>query len=375
MRAYGLLAVTALLVISTITSARTDAARAHEWIISALRLPQAHSISTGFGVTVGVIDTGVSATDPDLMGNVLRGTDMSGGTPEGDGLTDIDGHGTAMASLIAGHGHGNGDGVLGIAPAATILPVRNGAHKSVFLPAAIDWAVQNGARVISISTGQAGPDAGLVAAVDRAIAADVIVVAAVGDSPRDKQVLFPAALPGVLAVGGTDRVRNHAAMSVIGAGVLLVAPATEIVADTYHGGYVTVSGTSASTAIVAGATALLRSRFPSWSASQVIRRLETTAIDRGPMGLDDVYGYGLLDIVAALSTGSPGATGSSPTHVGSLSPPEPKNSRPDSESAGSIDEIPRRPGARPLPAVVGLSAFLVLLLGGFMLYRVRNRDR
>jgi len=362
--------VVVILVFGSHVSVSMDSVRRQEWIIAALRLSTAHKISKGAGITVALIDTGVSATNADLTGNILSGTDLSRGVPEGDGLSDVDGHGTAMASIIAGHGHGHGDGdgVLGIAPNAKILPIRNGEHNSVYLAIAIDWAVQNGARVISISTGQGGTDSGLVAAVKRAIAADVVVVAAVGDQPRDKQVLFPAALPGVLAVGGTDRQGNRATLSVVGPEVLILAPAIDIVSDSYNGEYVNVSGTSASTAIVAGAAALVMSRFPKLSASQVIRRLELTALDKGSKGRDSSYGYGLLDIEAALTVDAPSVTISMPSsNVQST----PKRNYP-SNTIASTEMVRQMANDNLLPMMTELLVALALLVIGITLFRLKR---
>src|ERR1051326_5442556 len=209
---------------SAVAPVRSDSVRDQEWIVPALRLPAVHSIADGRGVTVAVVDTGVDATHVDLIGNVLEGVDLSTGIPTGPGTTDVDGHGTAMASLIAGHGHGSDNGILGVAPAAKILPVRDGLHHGENLPAAVDWAVSNGADIISISEGQSTVDAALVSAVERAIRANVVVVASVGNSPDAQRVSFPAALPGVLAVAGTGKRGDHAAMSVTGPGVLIAAP-------------------------------------------------------------------------------------------------------------------------------------------------------
>src|SRR2546430_290346 len=101
--------------------AAADSIRDRQWHLKYLNIDAAHAVSQGDGVVVAVVDSGVNGNHPDLAGNVLNGVDVSGtGAP--NGLEDRDGHGTAMAGLIAGHGHGNGDGVLGIAPHAKIFP-------------------------------------------------------------------------------------------------------------------------------------------------------------------------------------------------------------------------------------------------------------
>ena len=109
-----------------------------------------------------------------------------------------------------------------------------------------------------------------------------MIVAAAGNLPDVESVGFPAAYAGVVAAAGTDEHGNHAAISVTGPQVVLSAPATNIYSDGLDHGYVTGSGTSNSTAIIAGAAALVRSRFPKLSAVEVIHRLTATAIDKGP---------------------------------------------------------------------------------------------
>src|ERR1051326_6401935 len=128
--AIAMAVTVAFLVLSDTAThaAYADAIRGQEWIINALDLADAHRYSEGKGVVVAVIDTGVDSSHADLSGNVLPGVDVANGTPLGNGRTDTNGHGTGMAGLIAGHGHGSdgADGVLGVAPKAKVLPVREG---------------------------------------------------------------------------------------------------------------------------------------------------------------------------------------------------------------------------------------------------------
>jgi subtilisin family serine protease len=228
----------------------------------------------------------------------------------GDGHSDHDGHGTAMAGLIAARGRPGGAGALGISPKAKILPVRVGAGQ-VHLSEGILWAVDHGARVVCVAAGSNDPNIKNV--IDKALAADVLVVAAAGNRPDDKRVLPPARLPGVLAAGGVDRDGNHVAVSVTGPEIVLTAPAERVWSTDTGGGYVSGTGTSDATAILAGAAALVRAKYPNLSAPEVIHRLTATAIDKGPPGRDDEYGYGIVDLVAALTKdvpplGSPSAS-------------------------------------------------------------------
>jgi type VII secretion-associated serine protease mycosin len=289
--------------------AGADATRDLQWHLRFLKVTDAHRLSQGAGVTVAVIDTGVDARHPDLTRNVLTGMDFYN---PGDGRRDEDGHGTEMAALIAAHGRG-GSGVLGVAPQAKILPVRVGASEFAFLDRhaqGIRWAVERGAKVICVAIG-GGDSAELRAAIQAAIAADVVVVAGAGNLPRARRVEFPAATPGVVAAAGVDQAGNHASVSVTGPELVLAAPAVKVVSADIDAGYSEGEGTSASTAIIAGVAALVRARYPNLSAPEVIHRMTATAIDKGPAGRDSEYGFGLVDPVGALTKDVPPLAASS----------------------------------------------------------------
>ncbi|QLD23657.1 type VII secretion-associated serine protease mycosin [Micromonospora carbonacea] len=294
--------------------------RSDQWHLRFLKATEAHKITQGSGVIVAVPDTGVDP-HPDLERNLLPGTDIS---KDGDGRVDNDSHGTAMAGLIAAHGQITGVGALGIAPEAKILPIRSkqigGKGDTEDLAISIEWASRHGADVISISA-VAGASQRLQRAIRAALQADIVIVAAAGNKPFDIGVGYPASEEGVLAVGGIDMAGNIAAVSVAGSAIDITAPAVDIYSTSYEGKYSKGTGTSSATAIVAGAAALVRSKYPDLPASEVVHRLTATAVDKGPPGRDDEYGYGVVDLVAALTAdvppvgfesataGAPGATG------------------------------------------------------------------
>lgn len=303
-----------------------DAVRGQEWYLEFLHLSEAHRITEGDGVIVAVVDTGVNARQPELAGNVLPGYDNMYGL---NGWNDDDGHGTAMASIIAGHGKNAADGTLGVAPKARILPIKvsesgDDGNYSDFLHG-IGWAADHGAKVINISlAGEASDEEG--EAIRRAIAADAVVVAAAGNRPEDTEVGWPAAYPGVIAAAGVDRNGNHAELSVTGPQIVLSAPAVDITSPHADGQYVTASGTSDSAAIIAGVAALVRAKYPRMSAAEVVHRLTATAIDKGPPGRDDEYGYGIVNPVAALTADVPPLP-ASPTAIPTRAPPAPDQAR------------------------------------------------
>ncbi|MFC4148376.1 S8 family serine peptidase [Micromonospora mangrovi] len=280
--------------------------RADQWHLQYLKTSEAQAISQGEGVTVAVPDTGV-APHPDLQRNLLAGVDIIPGG-SGDGRQDNNSHGTGMAGLIAAHGQGNGRGALGIAPKAKILPLfdtpADGLGDPDDLAKSIEIAISRRVEVISISAASS-PTPRLQHAIREAIGANIVVVAAVGNAPRETEAAYPASEKGVIAVGGIDRSGKRARASVTDPQVDVVAPAVDIYSTGLRGSYRRSTGTSDATAIVAGAAALIRSKYPDLPAQEVAHRLTATAIDKGPPGRDDEYGYGVIDLVAALTADVP----------------------------------------------------------------------
>ena len=303
----------------TTPPAAADPARSLDWALSALHAQQAWQTTRGQGIVVAVLDTGVDDTHPDLTGQVLPGKDEVGfGAKRGDRAWAR--HGTGMAAIIAGHGHGpdDSDGVLGIAPKARILPVRviledkdpqrqkARTTRGDALPDGIRWAVDHGADVINLSLGDDSATAAPVAAEDDAIryalSKGVVVVASAGNGGEAAdRSSYPAAYPGVIAVAAVDRNGEHASFSTHRWYASLSAPGVEVViADpdrTYYNGW----GTSAASAYVSGAAALVRSANPRLSPLQVKQVLQETTRDKPKGGRNDEVGTGLIDPAAAVA--------------------------------------------------------------------------
>ncbi|MET8148455.1 S8 family serine peptidase [Actinoplanes sp. NPDC049668] len=335
--------------------AHADQTRDQQWYLKKLRVQETHLSTKGAGVTVAVIDSGVWAAHPDLKGAVLPGFNVLG---KGDGRNDLEGHGTQMAGIIAGRGRPGGDGVLGIAPAAKILPVSP-AGSPLVVSKAIDWAVEHGAKVINMSFLTVGSD-GLAAAIKKAADADVVLVAGAGNNREaDADSVYPAAYPEVVAVGATDRAGKHASFSREGPQLDLAAPGADVVVANGDEDkpYERVEGTSVSAAIVSGAAALIRSEYPELSAAQVVKALESGAVDKGPAGRDDAYGYGELDLVAALDV----AASLTPGSAASASSAAPPAAGPAEDDSG-------------IPPVV-IAGVGVLVLAGVALAFARRRSR
>ncbi|MER7465007.1 type VII secretion-associated serine protease mycosin [Streptomyces sp. NPDC097981] len=317
-RAAAALVLGALLVGAGTPPAAADPIRDRQWGLTALRAEEAWGTTQGDGVTVAVLDTGVDATHPDLAGQILDGADLIGmGAGRGDRAWAR--HGTAMAGIIAGHGHGpdRRQGVLGVAPQARILPVRvileegdpgrakARESKGGALAEGIRWAADHGADVINLSLGDDSDSAHHEAAEDEAVqyalAKGVVVVASAGNGGRQgDHASYPAAYPGVIAVAAVDRAGKKAAFSTRSWYATVSAPGVDIVIADPDRSYYEGWGTSAASAFVSGAVALVKAAHPDLSPAQIKRLLEDTASDAPPGGRDDSRGHGLVDPVAAL---------------------------------------------------------------------------
>jgi subtilisin family serine protease len=287
-----------------------------------------------------------------------------------------------MASLIAGRGHGPGLGVIGVAPAARVLSVRvtlesfdprreilrsGGRHA---LAKGIRYAVDHGADVISMSLGGgSGAWEGSAAeeeAVQYAIANGVVLVASSGnDGDTANKKTFPAAYPGVIAVGAVDSRLRPARFSNRRDYLSVVAPGTGIVTASAFGDYVIGDGTSSAAAMVAGIAALIRSAHPELSPFQVRRAIERGTRQRPPGGYDSSYGHGVANAVLALRV------------AGRLASPRPlPGSRSRTVTTSPLpgghfgDGPPAEPPASRMAVVVGM----VLLVAGLSA-RVVGRQR
>ena len=301
--------------------AQADTIRTDEWPVSYLNLPAAQQLSSGAGVTVALLDTGVVQGRADLTGQVTTGPDYAGGI-EKPGQAGWGEHGTCMASIIAGHGRdGGGDGMLGVAPQAHILSVRvirdddapdlGGPEKDQTpVSDGIKYAVDHGAQVISMSLGGDEPDDGddsssEADAVRYALAHNVVVVAAAGNGAMTGDpVSYPGGERGVITVAAVDSGGRPADFSTTGWDVAVAAPGVNVPCDAYDSddSFMLGDGTSQATAYVSGLVALIKSENPALTPEQVRSVLEKTASDKPAGGRDDSVGFGVIDPVAALQS-------------------------------------------------------------------------
>lgn len=315
----GLALTVALLPALPGTAARADTVRDREqWVLDALGAPQAWRTTKGKGVTVAVLDTGIDGSHRDLSGVVTTGPDFIRTVAHDPGRL----HGTWMGSLIAGHGHGAGDGVIGVAPEARLLSLRMIAdpgekgYKSFrttaeyrsALPKAVRYAADHGADVINMSLG--GPSAGRDerAAIAYAISKGVVVVASAGndgDKKVDKDGLtrlsYPAAFPGVIAVAAVTRRGVAAKFSDRNASVQVAAPGADVVGAGPGDGYWIGEGTSQAGALVSGVVALIRARHRNMAPALVAQAITASAKGRPAAGYDEKVGFGEVNAPAALA--------------------------------------------------------------------------
>ncbi|WP_078940956.1 type VII secretion-associated serine protease mycosin [Streptomyces sp. XY152] len=300
------------------------------WALQRVNLDALWAQSKGKGVRVAVIDTGVDVKNPQLSDavdaskgrNFLPSKNAEGEKIErgnAQGTTDTVGHGTRVAGIIAAR-PAEGTGFVGLAPEATIIPIKqndaegNGTAKT--LADSIRHAVQAGADVINISQDTANavePDPSLKAAVDHALGRQVVVVASAGNDGLggNVKVTYPASYEGVLAVASSDRNNERAPFSQSGEFVGVAAPGVDMISTVPGNGHCSDNGTSFSAPYVAGVAALLKAKFPKWTARQIVAQIEQTA-ERSIPGHDRLVGWGVIDPVKALTDVDPARPVESP---------------------------------------------------------------
>lgn len=282
------------------------------WPQQQLRPERAWELTRGAGVVVAVVDSGVDGSVPQLRGRVLSGVDVTGGGPAD---ADCVGHGTFVAGIVAAAVRPD-TGFAGVAPEATILPVRitrtanSGEVDALALADGIRAAVDRGARVINVSASTTSAPRELRSAVEYAAARDVVLVASAANGAESgAPATFPASLPSVLVVGAVDAGGNHAQFSQVGPHLALAAPGVDVIGLGPGGpGHWEGSGTSFAAPFVSGTAALIRAYHPELSAVQVADRLKATATAPAATLPDPALGWGVVDPAAAVSALLPAET-------------------------------------------------------------------
>lgn len=380
--------------------------QAEQWYLKAMQTEEMWKVSTGKGITVAVIDTGVKADTSSLQGQVLKGWDAT--EADGDENDDYDGHGTTMAELIAGTG--DGGGLKGLAPGAKIIPYRisntefqNHRHVNAHdSKDAIRAAADSDARIISMSFASDFPLDEEREAAKYALSRGKLFFAGVGNNAEEgNKEQYPAAYPEVVGVSAASSDGKVAEFSQNGSIVDLASPGIDIPTwcDSSFKSYCdSDGGTSQATAIASASAALVWSAHPDWTANQVLRVLfDTAARDWADDETSAYLGHGLIRPSMSLlkHKGTPGDPDVSPltgksTSVsgsGSTASPAPAGSAAPSASASASSQ-PSQGKSGDDQVVAGSSeptdnssnlgliacgVVAVLVLGGGALYFLRRR--
>ena len=270
-----------------------------QWALPKIGWEQVFGVTTPTGTaTVAILDSGIDATHPDLAGRVIAGTSI---LDESNGLTDSTGHGTMLAGIIAASTNNN-TGVAGVAPGGvTVMPVTvldaNGEGHDSDIIAGIQWAVGHGANVILMPFSNPTYSPALQAAIDDAWNSGVVLVAATGNGGSSAPT-FPAGDRGVVGVSATDQNDVLYSASNYGQDVYLAAPGVSIYTTALGGAYGNITGTSASSAVVAGVAAFMKAVDPSLTNGVIVGRLGRTT---DPAGTAVQTGSGRVNMAKAVA--------------------------------------------------------------------------
>lgn len=377
-------------------AATADTMRDRQWYLDRMQAPAMWKVSTGKGITVALLDTGVIPSVPELTGKVLKGKNFV--EPERGAHKDKDGHGTAMAMLIAGNGV-NDQGVKGLAPDARILPLtvfgsskESGTNSIPALVEAIRYAADSEAQIINMSLAfeyymiDDKERNQIQQAVDYAIERGKLLLAGTGNrGDKENDPAYPSASLGVAGIGAIDKTITVTKFSVWGPQVALAAPGEDIPIRCVDGkaGYCSSWGTSQATAIASASAALIWSKHPDWTGNQVLRVLMNTAGKPTDGVIPSRYiGYGTVRPRMAV-LGDPGDPGpadvnplvaarasASPSPSASASPP--KKPKPSATPAAKDDDGQGGGTDTAVWIVVGAVAAVIVVGGAVLLLRRRN---
>lgn len=272
------------------------------WGIDRIDAITAQSYTKGSTVNVGVVDTGIDYTHPDLSLNYKGGYNFINKTND---PMDDNGHGTHVSGIIAALD--NTIGVIGVAPETNLFAIKvlnaNGSGYMSDVIAGIQWSVNNNMKIINMSLGSSVPSKSLKNACDAAYNRGLLIIASAGNSGNSagtgNNVNYPARYDSVVAVAAIDINNTRAWFSSTGPAVELSAPGVNIYSTLRGGTYGYLSGTSMAAPHVTGVASLIISYNPITNVQTRIR-MQTTVTDLGSMGKDNLYGYGLVNALKAV---------------------------------------------------------------------------
>lgn len=268
-----------------------------QWYLNTLQVWEVWQESQGGDVLVALIDSGVDYNHPDLAEQVVLENAFDFGDQDTDPI-DENGHGTAMAGLIAAAR--DGQGIVGVAPKAVIVPLKInsgglGAFNTSDVAQAVIYAADIGVDIINLSIVIDEDSETLMEALDCALAKGIHVVAAAGNG-GEGQVSFPASYPGVIAVSATNQSDNRYSGSNFGSQLTVSAPGVSLLSTCLGGDWAHLSGSSTATALVSGVLALELAA----GSVRPVADLVKGSIDLGEPGYDISFGYGLVSARGAL---------------------------------------------------------------------------
>ncbi|GAA2517138.1 S8 family serine peptidase [Streptomyces gobitricini] len=397
--AVALTAAWSVSVGGTAAAAPITDPQSRQWYLEAMTAEKIWKTSTGEGIKVAVIDSGVNPSTPSLKGQVLKGVDFSGAA--GEASDDFDGHGTSMAELIAGTGKGGG--LKGLAPGAKIIPYRvsdtelqNQEKVNAFdMEQAIRAAVDSEAHIINVSMGSEYYNTAIRDGVKYAQRKGKLLFASSGnEATKGNKKAYPAAYPEAIAVAASGPDGNVGDYSVHGAFVDIAAPGSEIptYCDKALTRYCLSQGTSIATAIASASAALIWSKHPDWNGNQVLRVMfESAARDWKPGTISTYLGHGIVRPGAHINRGlgkpgDPNITPLTNERVGGTASASPKPSAPASTkpqegkpgsevtaAGASKDAAQETDGDSKSGLVIGGVALVVALAGAA--YAIARRRR
>lgn len=268
----------------------------YQWNLPLIGMEQSWDVSEGSSdVIVAVVDTGVDMEHPEFEGKLVEGHNVLDGSNKPQ---DDNGHGTHVSGVIAAKTN-NKDGIAGMTWKSKLMPIKaigaDGSGSAVDIAQGIYWATDHGADVINLSVGNYTSSAALKEACKYAYDNNVVLVAASGNDASD-QPSYPAAYDEVLSVAAVDHLKERADFSNFGDYVDVAAPGVDIPSTYIYSDYASLSGTSMACPHVAALAALVRSVHPDMKSHDVMELIRSSALDLGPPGHDQLYGFGMIDV-------------------------------------------------------------------------------
>jgi subtilisin family serine protease/plastocyanin len=326
--ADGIAAIPGVVSVSSTSSARItytpdDSSIDDQWALSRIDAFEAWDLTLGTeDVIVAILDTGIDWNHPDLADNMWSNDDgyhgynfisdnwypmddnVDGYDSAGDFVEDVyTYHGTHVAGVV-GAVTDNGEGMAGLAQVrlmAVKVMNESGEGTDATVSAGLEWAVENGADIVTMSLGVDGISIPLQNAVNYASSHGVIMVAASGNS-GETTISYPAAFPSVISVGATTTLDRRADFSNYGTGLDIMAPGVNIYSTQGGDSYQLLSGTSTAAPHVAGVAAMMLSINPALSPEDLGEALNSTATDIGMTGYDTVNGWGIVNAFGAVES-------------------------------------------------------------------------